>query len=253
MGFFDLPAPLLAMIDEVLAHGLPVLVRLILWGVLCGWLTMLVYRRLSRQEAIAELKAEQKVQQEAIAKFDGEFNELMPLIKRTFSLGFRQLGLAIGPALLATIPILFIVVWVATAFIYQAPEPGSSIDVTAEPSTANLLWSDNAAPTPIENGWKIRWPAEGESISLDDKGETLLALSATELHGVIHKHQWWNWLIANPAGYIPAESTTDSVNVELPTRQFLAFGPDWMRGSLFVFFSAFLLASIAFKFLMRIE
>lgn len=253
MGLFDLPAPLLASIDQLLAFVLPDFFRLILWGVLCGWLTMLVYRRLSRQEAIAELKAQQKVQQEAITRFDGEFDELMPLIRRTFSLGFRQLGLSLGPALLATIPVLFIVAWVATAFVYQQPQPGADIEVTAEPGTGNMRWSVNASARPKENGWQIQWPPAAETISLSDQETTLLELSDTELHGVIHKRKWWNWLIANPAGYIPANSATDSVDIALPTRQFLSFGPGWMRGSLFVFFSAFLLASIAFKFLMRIE
>lgn len=252
MGLFDLPAPLLASIDQLLAIVLPDVLRLILWGILCGWLTMLVYRRLSRQEAIADLKAQQKVQQEAIAGFDGEFDELMPLIRKTFSLGFRQLGLSLGPALLATIPILFIVAWVATAFVYKAPEAASVIEVTAEPVTGDLYWSDNSEATATENGWQLHWPADQNSIELTDGGNALLELSDTELHGVIHKRKWWNWLIANPAGYLPEESATESVNIGLPTRQFLSFGPAWMRGSLFVFFSAFLLASIGFKFLLRI-
>jgi len=253
MGLFDLPAPLLAAIDQVLAIALPEFLRLLVWGVICGWLTMVVYRLLSRQEAIAELKSQQKVQQEAISQFDGEFNELMPLIRRTFSLGFKQLGLSIGPALLATIPILFIVAWVATAFVYEAPRPGDVIEVTAEPSGENLSWSRNAGAAVAENGWQVTWPAGGETIELLLDDSPALELSSEELHGIIHKRKWWNWLIANPAGYIPDDSQTDSVQVGLPTRQFLSFGPGWMQGSLFVFFSAFLLASIAFKFLMRIE
>lgn len=253
MGFFDLPAPLLAAADQFLAYALPAGLRLVLWGVLCGWLTMLVYRRLSRQEAIAELKTEQKAQQEAIARFDGEFNQLMPLIRRTFSLGFRQLGLSIGPALLASIPILFIVAWVATAFVYTDPEAGAQIMVTAEPDSAGLTWSGNAHASSTEEGWQILWPTGDDSVALTQNGESLLTLSSSELHGVIHKRRWWNWLIANPAGYLPDDLTAESVKIGLPARQFLTFGPDWMRGSLFVFFSAFLVASIAFKFILRIE
>ena len=253
MGLFDLPAPLLAVVDQALAYALPPGLRLILWGVVCGWLTMIVYRRLSRQEAIAELKAKQKVQQQAIAGFDGEFNELMPLIRRTFSLGFRQLGLSIGPALLATIPILFIVAWVATAFVYTAPEAGISITVNAEPAATGLSWSNEANATSTENGWQLSWPAEEDSVALMQSGDSLLELSSSELHGVIHKRKWWNWLIGNPAGYLPEDASADIIRIELPTRQFLSFGPQWMRGSLFVFFSAFLAASIGFKFLLKIE
>ena len=254
MGLFDLPAPLLAAADQTLSHVVPAGLRLILWGLLCGWLTMLVYRRLSHQEAIAELKARQKKQQEEITRFDGDFNELMPMIRGTFSLGFRQLGLSIGPALLATVPILFIVAWVATAFVYDAPTAGDSITVSAQPEQTGLNWTDNAKATSNDAGWIIQWPPEDQSVALiRNGGEQLLNLSANELHGVIHKRHWWNWLIANPAGYLPKDVAADIVRIDLPTRKYLSFGPEWMRGSLFVFFSVFLAASIAFKLLLKID
>ena len=109
MGLFDLPAPLFGAIDGLLAMALPAVIRLVIWGVLAGWLTMVVYRFLSNQEKIGELKTQQKVQQKNIAEFDGEFAGLLPLIRQTLALGFKQLGFALGPALLATVPILFIV------------------------------------------------------------------------------------------------------------------------------------------------
>ena len=70
---------------------------------------------------------------------DGEFDELMPLIMNTLKLGFRQLGLAIGPALLATIPVLFLIAWVAGQFGYQFPGEGEEISVTAIPETAVVM------------------------------------------------------------------------------------------------------------------
>ena len=253
MGLFDLPAPLLALVDGVLANLLPDILRLIFWGIVCGWLTMLLYRKISRQDAISALKKQQKVQQQAIADFDGEFEELMPLIRKTLSLGFRQLGLSIGPALLATIPILFIVVWVATVFVYQSPQPGDVIEVTAEPLMGHLRMPAGSTASHLDNGWMMIWPKNGESISIRDRDDPVLTLSSEELHGVIHKHRWWNWLMANPAGYLADDSATDVISVDLPKHQYLGFGPGWLRGSLAVFFSAFLVASIAFKFILRID
>lgn len=254
MGLFDLPAPILAAVDQVFSTILPAGLRLAFWGVLSGWLTMLLFRRLSRQEAIAELKAAQKKQQDEIARFEGDFGELMPIVRQAFALGFRQLGLSIGPALLATIPILFIVAWVATTFVYKSPEPGTPVSVTAEPERGQLEWSDNASAEHADDGWTIHWPRANESITLSGGGGApLLTLSSEELAGVIHKYRWWNVLIGNPAGYLPDHQPADVVGVELPRQQFLAFGPDWMRGWMFVFFGAYLLASIAFKFVLKIE
>ena len=83
MGLFDLPGPLFGLIDHFLAMALPAVVRLGLWGVLAGWLTMMVYRRLSNQDKIQALKAEQKFQQKEISEFDGEMRDLFPLIRHT--------------------------------------------------------------------------------------------------------------------------------------------------------------------------
>lgn len=252
MGLFDLLAPVLGAIDSVLSGFLPGGLRLALWGVLAGWLTMLLYRKLSRQEAISELKDRQKILQQEIAKFDGEMSELMPRIKEAFALGFKQLGLAIGPAILATIPILFIVVWVATQFVYQAPQAGEQVSATAEPERGNLIWSANASAELTEEGWQIQWPAEGEALTLSADSKPVLTLSDEELHGIIHKKVWWNALIGNPAGYLEEGSKVEAVHIALPERTYLGFGPGWMRGWMFLFFGTFLLASVAFKFLLRI-
>ena len=65
MGLFDLPAPIFAIIDGVLAMAMPPVMRLVVWGIFAGWLTMVIYRRLSDQEKIGALKTLQKQQQKA--------------------------------------------------------------------------------------------------------------------------------------------------------------------------------------------
>lgn len=257
MGLFDLLAPILGAVDQILETFVPGGLRLVGWGILSGWFTMLLYRRFSRQEAIAELKAAQKQLQDKISRFEGEFNELMPMIRKAFSLGFRQLGLSIGPAILATIPILFIVAWVATRFVYEAPPAGDEIAVTVEPAAGELSWSPSwsgwADAAPEDSGWTIQWPPQGESVTLSDGDAPVLSLSDDALHGVIHKKRWWNALFGNPAGYLPEDSAADLVRIELPEREYLPFGPGWMRGWMFAFFGTFLLASIAFKFVLKID
>ena len=56
MGLLDLPAPILGTIDGILAVALSPWLRLVIWGVLAGWLTMIVYRFFSDQEKIGTLK-----------------------------------------------------------------------------------------------------------------------------------------------------------------------------------------------------
>ena len=253
MGLFDLPAPLFDAIDGVLALALPPLLRLLLWGIVAGWLTMLLYRRLSNQEKIGQLKAEQKVQQKLIAEFDGEFGELMPLIRKTLGTGFRQLGLAIGPALLATVPVLFVVVWVAGQFAYGLPQAGTEIAITAEPGRGALAWQPAGSARETGDGWAVDWPQEGGRLVMVSSGEELLALPLEEPVPIIHDRRWWNVLMANPLGYLPDDLGVEAVHIGLPERRYLGFGPDWMRGWMFSFFLLFLLSSVAFKFLLRIS
>lgn len=253
MGLFDLPGPLFSAIDGALETLLPEVLRLLLWGVLAGWLTMITYRRLSNQERIGQLKAEQKVQQKLIAGFDGEFQELLPLIRKTLGTGFRQLGLALGPALLATIPVLFLLVWVAGRFAHELPEPGQFVEFTPEPAAAALHWQPADAAARADGSWTLEWPQPERRFRLGDGEQVFLELPLEKPVPVIHKQRWWNLLMANPIGYLPDDSPLEVVQIGLPENILIPVGPGWMRGWMFSFFASFLLSSVAFKFLMKID
>jgi hypothetical protein len=256
VGFFDLPAPLFGFINQLMGLLLPAVICLVLWGVLAGWLTMVVYRKLSNQDKIQELKAEQKQQQKIISNFDGEFEELFPVIRHTLALGMRQLGLSLGPALLATIPILFIVIWVAGEFGHHQPATNAPVKIsfdTPVDTDGRLEWSSPGQVQRTETGWELNWPATQHPNTLLQDGNPLLKLPSDHAIPVIHKRQWWNWLMANPAGYLPDDAIVESFDIELPEQQFLAFGPGWIRGWMFSFFLTFLLSSIGFKLALKID
>lgn len=253
MGLFDLPAPIFGAIDNILAMALTPMLRLIFWGILAGWLTMVVYGFFSDQGKIGKLRAQQKSQQKDIAEFDGEFAELMPLIRQTLALGFRQLGLALGPALLASIPILFIIIWVAGEFGYETPIAGSEVLLTAEPATSDIQWSKTTEVSTSEVGWVVNWPSNGESLTMNDDHQLLLTLPLEHDIPIIHKKRWWNLLIANPLGYLPKDGSTDVIHINLPGAVFIGSGPGWIRGWMFSFFITLLLSSILFKRLLRLD
>jgi len=168
MGLFDLPAPPFGFIDGVLAMAMPPLLRLVFWGILAGWFTMVLYRLFSDQEKIGALKVLQKNQQKNTAEFDGEFSELLPIIRHTLGLGFKQLGLALGPALLATIPVLFIVIWVAGEFGYVTAVEGSEVFISIEPASSDIHWLSTAQVRVSEGGWVINWPSQGQSLTMNE-------------------------------------------------------------------------------------
>ena len=253
MGLLDLPAPLLRLVDGTLAALLPPAARLILWGILAGWLTMLLYRRLSNQEKIGTLKERQKQLQREINAFDGEFEHLLPMIREALATGMRQLGLALGPALLATVPILFLVFWLAGEYGYDTPAPGAAVTVTADPADAGLQWQPPSAVSRSGDQLLVTWPAAGEAVTLRTSDGDLVRFPLDENIPIIHPRKWWNLLVANPLGYLPENSGIRSLSFDLPEQEVLPVGPGWIRGWMFSFFSAFLVASIAFKILLRID
>lgn len=253
MGFFDLPAPIFDLIDGALAVVMPSVLRLIIWGGFAGWLTMIVYRLLSNQEKIGTLKVLQKKQQKHIAEFDGKFSELLPLIRHTLSLGFRQLGFSLGPALLATVPVVFVVIWVAGEFGHVIPNAQSEVLLSIEPVSTDINWSPLSEVGVTEGGWVIKWPSQGQSITMQEGQQSLLVLPIERAIPVIHKKRWWNLLVANPLGYLPKDGRTDVVHIDLPEAVIIGSGPGWMRGWVFSFFMSFLLSSFGFKLLLRLD
>jgi hypothetical protein len=253
MGLFDLPAPLFDIIDGALAMAMPAMLRLVIWGILAGWITMVVYRLLSNQEKIGALKVLQKEQQKNIAEFDGEFSELLPMIRDTLALGMRQLGFSLGPALLATVPVVFIVIWVAGEFGHVLPDAKSEVFLSIEPVNSDINWSSTSEVRVNEGGWIVNWPLQEQSLTMLEGRQPLLELPLERAIPVIHKKRWWNMLMANPLGYLPKGGKTDVIYIDLPEAVVIRSGPDWVRGWMFSFFMSFLLSSFGFKLLLRLD
>jgi hypothetical protein len=83
--------------------------------------------------------------------------------------------------------------------------------------------------------------------------QPLLVLPLETAIPIIHKWRWWNLLMANPLGYLPEGGTADVVHIDLPEAVIIGAGPAWMRGWMFSFFTGFLLSSIGFKILLRLD
>ncbi len=245
MGVFDLPAPLLQLIDNGITFVHPTL-RLALWSILAGALSMGLYALLSPQNRISKVKAAQKESQRLLAESDESFSELIAVAKKTLGLSFQHLGLVFGPALMSGIPLICIMAWSSCNFGYAFPKPGEQINLTVQPtsSASSVHWQkgDSVATSVTEGGWTIRWPEQTRQLVFADKQRaTQLELPLAAPIPQIHKRLWWNSLLGNPAGYLPDDAQMEMILVELPERQYLPFGPGWFSH----WITLFLLASVA--------
>lgn len=244
-GLLDLPGIAFDRIERSLANALPAPLRIGFWALLSAWLTMWVYRATSNQTRLAEVRSQARGLRARISRYEGEFGGLLPLIGRNLALAGRQLRLALGPALLAGLPVLFILVWISVAYGPKLPLPGSHVEVRVEPVEGIDASSWRWLPAHVhkqtdpdaERSWRLGWPMRFAPARLvDSDGQVLAELPPQRATSVLHPKRWWNTLIANPGGYLSDAAPIAALRLELPDTEVLGFGPDWMRGWAFLYF-----------------
>lgn len=242
MGLLDLPGPLYGWLDAALSGFLPPLARIIVWGVVGGLASMALYALLAPQGRIAEGKREAAEARRALDSHDGALADAGPLIGRMLRLSLEQVRLTTMPAVIASLPLLTLLAWMSTAYGHRFPDNGEAAAVEAQPASAQAEWIGSAAQD-----------APPRILVRDGDGAEIARLSLPVPVSVIHEWQWWNLILGNPAGYLPDDPRIERVQIALPRRHFLSFGPQWARGWELPFFTALIIASVALKLGARIE
>ncbi|NIA67435.1 hypothetical protein HBA54_02410 [Pelagibius litoralis] len=250
-GLLDLTSPFLSTLDQPLAALLPAAGRLAVWGLVAASLSMALYALLSPQRRLRGVKAAAAEARQALDDHEGGVAEAMPLIGRMFRSALAQLGLVLGPAVLASLPVLFMIVWLSGTYGHFLPDSITAVDLRVEPSGLAARW------LPEEGGEVGNPPSTAPRIQVIDAADQVI--ETVEIDAAVtslHKRQWWNSLIANPLGYLPAEGVLERIDIDLPRQEVLSLGsdwlPGWMRGWEAVFFAALLAASLAIKFIFRL-
>jgi predicted AlkP superfamily phosphohydrolase/phosphomutase len=259
LGVFDIASPAFSWLDGLMSGWLPAVLRLLFWGIVAAVASMALYKVTSNQTKLAAIKAEIVVLRRQIAEFDGSFSEMWGLVGRNLGLAMRQLWVTLVPAIIASVPVIFLLVWVSNNFDSRLPAPGEQLKVEAYPSAgyelSPLHWrGGNGVVADGPGTWNVAWPADGSTMELVDSDDTvLLTLPPRAPVGVVHQRRWWNTLVGNPAGYLPSPGDVDAVEMELPSREYLPFGPDWLRGWIPLFFGVVIIVSLLLKFLWRLH
>jgi hypothetical protein len=240
VGLLDLPAPLFAGLDGLLSNLASPTLRLVIWGVIAAVVSMGAYWLLSPQKRIAQAKADAIAARRELDGYDGEFAHAWPLIGRVLSAAVRQLGLVTGPAVLASLPVLALLIWLSTAYGYAFPS-ATDIPVRTLPEAG----AARAEPVQAPSGHQV--------VVLDDTGNVVQRIALSAPVPTIHKRQWWNAFVGNPIGYLPDSSPLESIELGLPQREYLTVGPAWLRAWYVVFLGVLLAVSLAIKFAARIE
>ena len=258
-ALFDLLSPLLSLVDDVLSKSLALapVWRIALFAALGSAVSMLLFKRLSNQVELAALKQEIKSVQKELASSDMEPGRLRKVIQQNMKLTGRQLWLSLWPALVASIPVLFLLAFSSNQFSVEAPKPDSRVYVTPQDMQGSPLefeWLGvNAQWDARKKAWTFYQPGPGQNVSLMLGNQKQLGLPTVVPTSVIHHKRWWNYLFANPAGYLDANVNIGMIVFNTPTQIIMNWGPGWMRGWLFAFMLFLIFFSVVIKIVWKIH
>ena len=247
VGLFDLPAPLFTWIDGALNGLAPAPLRLTLWALVAAAVSMGLYVVLSPQRRIARAKADASAARAALDAFDGDFAEAWPLIRNVLATAFRQLGLVTWPALLSSLPVLALLAWVSTAYGYAYPADGAAVAIHTVPQDLE------ARLETVRSAGDASSQPRRQIVVTDQAGQVVDRVPWQAPVPTIHKKEWWNALLGNPAGYLPDDGPLERIELNIPAQHYLPFGPAWAQPWYVLFFGVLLAASLAIKVAARIE
>lgn len=242
-------------LDHWLARGIPDLVRTCLWGGVSGIAAMALYYLSSNQQSIAALKREARGLRSRMIKEDLDHAEVMKLARSNLATSLRLLGRVLGPSLLASVPVLVMVIWLGIYQTYSLPGDGSGVDVRTLPPAGDLEFS----PPDRFNGPRdaLRLMAAPDSGPITIRHGADLVYRGDPAHPpvpVLYEKHWWNALIGNPAGYLAPDSGTREVRLGFPRKVLIAKGiPRWAAGWEAPFFVSLLVVALVLKFVFRVE
>lgn len=231
LGLLDLANPLLSRFDALLALALPAIPRIVLISALLTYLGMWLYRRVSAQKRLRALKRLSKRAERGLHDLDIEFDELLKRAKRSIGLQGAILARIFVPSVLGMLPLLFALSDLSQRYSFDTPDLGQAITwcVTPEDQASSVSINGEAQATACAaHAWRaqaeLRWQGQLVAQQLGDLRSN-----------VLHTRQWWNVLLANPAGYLPDAAGSLEITLQLPETALLGFGPGWLNHWLFWF------------------
>lgn len=247
MGFFDILNPVFTGIETYCLSWIPAWARVALYGLVSGIATMLLYARFSNQDALTEGKRASK---EALSKLreldpEADFNVVLATMRKAMAEPLKQAKTAAIPALWASLPLVFVLVWLDNSYSYQAPSAGSKIQALTEPFVP--LQEGNGVHRAEGQTYSLTWPESGEIELKELTGDLIISIPASTQVPLIHKREWWNIIIGNPAGYIGESAPIISVAFAIPPRELIDFGPHWLRSWVVFYFAALMATAVAIK------
>jgi hypothetical protein len=247
MGLFDILNPLFTGIETYCLSWIPAWARVALYGLGSGIATMLLYAKFSNQDALTQGKQASKKALSRLRELDpeAEFDVVLATMRKAIAEPLKQAKTAAIPALWASLPLVFVLVWLGNSYSYQAPSAGSTIQALTEPFVR--LQEGNGVHRSEGQTYSLTWPESGQIELKELTGDLIISIPSSTHVPLIHKRKWWNMFVGNPAGYIRESAPITSVEFTIPPKELIDFGPHWLRSWLVFYFAVLMAAAVAIK------
>ncbi|MCA9081161.1 MAG: hypothetical protein KDA58_11430 [Planctomycetaceae bacterium] len=93
---------------------LPTAAPLTACGLIAGAVSMWLYQRVSPQDRLNQLVAELEESRQAMQAYEGDFDGMLELSKQNMWLSLKRVGYALGPSLIAGVPVIAAFAWLGS-------------------------------------------------------------------------------------------------------------------------------------------
>jgi hypothetical protein len=228
-------------------------VIILFWALVLSTISMLIYKLTSPQQRLKELKVKQKEIQELMKDDDLMEEQAIPMAGKLLKVSFKRVSLTCLPAILSGIPILLMWGILSYNFDRSAPQAGDVISMNVYPAVEGVYVNNEFLAPNGEGDIAINWPSIGNLKMDDPQGHGIFDINRTKPEYFINKWQWWNVIIPSPYGYISNNADVEMIWINLPMREYLTFGPWWLRSWFVIFVLGMISFSMMIKFVFKIE
>ncbi len=174
----------MAFLDPILGPilSLPPAAAILLISLIISLIIVLAYKYFTNQEAMKELKTQQKEYQKRMKELRSNPDEMMKVQKEAMGKNMEYMKHSFRATLITLLPIILIIGWMNSHFAFEPIYPGETYSITAEfkegiageaeliPDEGTELQSEAVQPVNSETSWHLK-STEGMHILTVKSGE----------------------------------------------------------------------------------
>ncbi len=232
---------------------LPAWVVIVVLTSAVSWLSVWLYKLASPQDRLADIKNRSKELTASLLKdSDAEFDQVAAMAKANVVLSLKRLGYTLPGFVAALVPLLSLYLWCERVYAVEWPGAGETVEMGIAPGDAEIAVTGANARRTDEGAWTFVADGSGELTITTDDGTPVLSAKTSRIAPVYAKIPATIRLLGHSERPLPDDNPVDRIEFGLPEREYLPFGPSWLRSWMIVFLLPAVAASLAARKVMKV-